>query len=400
MKINLPPGVNTDKKNIFNISIPYYLLQQFGDDLQKKQQSKDLVMFWGVTFKNLPSIYSGEEEIIKKTNLCLDYIRKQYPGYKLVYKAHPHETDEASLLDLRGFNVLKEKTVAEFVIMKNYDRIKHIFSTASSASMTAHKMGIDAHIFLPVIESAYTIEKRKGLWRYFEGMPKEFFISDLKNEVKASRAHISNQLDSVFSEKFLDVLSKYAGTAWFIVGDPGLLPNIIVLARAIKKISLQHKVGLIIEKHHRWDVMDIKEVGDYFDCLLEYPRWFYSLKPARIYGRIRTALNIKKAPIKPGDIIIGFNFTSFTENCFLSYFKNNFKIAFIKKEVLEFNYGPKEDSFFKKYFTRKGVTFNSKIIEPLLGLNRVIFYEDPVRVSNFDRYLKPINDIYDQVYVH
>lgn len=396
MNILLPPGFNPDKNNIFNIRLPYYLLKQ--DQRGLAGQPKDWVIFYGVTFKNIPSVYPDEKKFAEKTNLCLNYIREHCAGCKLFYKRHPHETDESSLLDLSGFKVLEEKVVSEFFILKNFHRIKHVFSTYSSATMRALALGLDAHIFLPAVKSAISPLKNEGLGPYFKNMPPEFFIGDLNSKFQESKINIPDHPDSVLADNFSKVLSERQGLIWFIIGDPALLSDIILLSRFIKNISPGRKIGLILERHHRWDTMNMEEAKSYFDKFLEYPRWIPYLRPQTILGQIKTALSIRRAPISPDDVLVGFNYTSLTENCFISYFPKNFRIAFCRSDALEFCYGSKDSSFLKNYFIRKGFTFNIKFMLPFLGLNRVIFAEDPVRVSNFDRYSRPINDVYDQVY--
>ena len=52
-----------------------------------------------------------------------------------------------------------------------------------------------------------------------------------------------------------------------------------------------------------------------------------------------------------------------------------------------------------KYKTPPAAWFYNLILEPLLGLYRTIYMDDPGKVMNFRRYQKPISDIYDQVYL-
>ncbi len=173
------------------------------------------------------------------------------------------------------------------------------------------------------------------------------------------------------------------------------------LAELIKNIAPDRTVGLIIERHHRWDVMNMAEVATFFDVVRIYPRIFYSLRPSKIWKAIKTALAIRKSQIFADDILIGLTFTSFIENCFLSYFPKNYKINFFQESMFDFYNGPKEKYFFENRITRGGPIFFNKFLEPILGLNRTIYSEDLSRTANFGRYQKKmINDIYDQVYLY
>src|SRR3989344_3756740 len=337
--LKLPPGVNPNKNNIFPVNLPYYLLTHSAHLADDKEQK--WVVFWGVPFRQLPTIYADEKEFIRQANLCLDYVRRGCVGCKLFYKTHPNETDEQTSLDLTGFQILSQKEVAEFFIDK------------------------------------------------FSASP------------KTNKLNIPQQPDAVLRENLLVLLKdRPAQTIWFILGDPGSLTSVILLARFIKELAPQAAIGLIIERHHRWQVMNLAEVKTFFDHMLVYPRWLPSLRPNKIWAQLKTAWALRRAPIAPNDIIFGFNYTAFVENCLLTYFPSNLKVAFVKKETLEFCYGSKEKAFFQNYFSRIGHRFYARVIQPILGLYPTVFLEDPVRVANFDRYLMPINDLYDQVYVY
>ena len=267
--------------------------------------------------------------------------------------------------------------------------------------MTAYKLGLDAHIFLPLVEPSLTEQNRNGNREYYKHMPPEFFIDKFSASPKTNKLNIPQQPDAVLRENLLVLLKdRPAQTIWFILGDPGSLTSVILLARFIKELAPQAAIGLIIERHHRWQVMNLAEVKTFFDHMLVYPRWLPSLRPNKIWAQLKTAWALRRAPIAPNDIIFGFNYTAFVENCLLTYFPSNLKVAFVKKETLEFCYGSKEKAFFQNYFSRIGHRFYARVIQPILGLYPTVFLEDPVRVANFDRYLMPINDLYDQVYVY
>lgn len=397
--LKLPLGINTEKKNIFSVNLPYYLLAQKED--QFSHDDKPWIVFWGVPFKNLPMVYADEAGFIEQSNVCLDYLRREYADCRLLYKPHPNETGEQAQLELAGFEILSQKEVSEFFVLKNFHKIKTVFSTYSSASMTAYKLGLDAHIFLPLIEPYLTQANREGNREYYKRLPQEFFISDLSAKPRPNRLFITPTVDPVLGGNLVKLIKNHHPTiAWFILGDPGSLTSVILLARLLKNLAPDLATGLIIEQHHRWKMMNLDEVAKFFDRALVYPRWLASLRPNKIWGQIKTAWSLRQAPIAASDILMCFNYTSFVENCLLSYFPTNQKIAFVKKETLEFCYGPKDKAFFQVYFSRIGHRFYQKVVQPLLGLRPTVFLEDPVRVANFDRYLLPVNDLYDQVYVY
>ena len=398
--LKLPPGINLAKSNIFSVNLPYYLLSQ-GAGRSLAKENKPWIVFWGVPFKNLPMVYADVAGFVSQTNLCLDYLRREYSGYELLYKPHPNETGEQTMLDLTGFTILSQKEVSEFFILKNFDKIQQVFSTYSSAAMTAYKFGLEAHIFLPLIEPFLTKANQEGNREYYKRLPNEFFISDLDHKPEPNYLTIPTMPDPLLQSNLIQLLAgQSSGTVWFILGDPGSLTSVILLARFVKSLVPSLATGLIIEKHHRWKMMDLDAVEKFFDRTLIYPRWLASVRPWRVWKQIKTAWALRHAPIARNDILVYLNYTSFVENCLLSYFSANRKIAFIKKETLEFCYGVKEPDFFQIYFSRVGHHFYQKIVQPLLRLYPTVFLEDPVRVANFDRYLMPVNDLYDQVYVY
>ena len=393
MENNFPPPINGAKKNIFKITPPFYLSQT--PRLNLGVSGEKWVVFWGTQFDDLPQI--NEKEFCKQTNLCLDYIRRNFSGYKLVYKPHPAEPVIYPALNLRGFDVLNERTVAEFFVLKNIDKIKYVFSACSMASMTSWHLGLNSYSFWPLFKYTTIAETKDGYDDAFKKMLPDFFISDLSQPVKENKKVLIR--DQILRGNFSEILDKKRGTAWFIVGDPGLLVLTISMALLIRQISPGRKIGLIIEKHHRWGVMDMNEVAKYFDDIKTFPRLFYSLRPAKIWKQLRTAWAIKGSNISSEDILIGGGAISLVENCFVSYFPKSYKMALISDEAFRTCFGPKDPSFFQTHFSRRAYTFSNLILEPLLGLHRTIYREDIGRVANFGRYQESVNDIYDQMLV-
>lgn len=387
------PAVNGSKKNIFGISPPFYLLNELAE--KSPVTGEKWVVFWGTQFDNLPQI--DEKKFCQQTNLCLNYLRKNFPGYKLIYKPHPAEPVIYPALDLTGFDVLNERTVAEFFVLKNMEKIKYVFSACSMASMTSWHFGLNSYLFWPLFKYTTITETRDGYDDAFKKMPPEVFIYDLSRPVKENKKVLIR--DQALRDNFSEILDKKRGTAWFILGDPGLLVLTISVASLIRQLAPGRKIGLIIEKHHRWGVMDMNEIKKYFDAVQVFPRLFYSLRPGKIWKQFRTARTIKSSKISSEDILIGGGAISLVENCFMSYFPKSYKIALISDEAFRTCFGPKDPSFFQTHFSRRAYTFSNLILEPFLGLHRTIYREDIGRVANFGRFQEPVNDIYDQMLV-
>lgn len=394
-KKKLPPAINPAKRNILEARPPYYV---FSTRVKKaaRDAGESWVIFWGANFRDLPN--TNEEEFVRQTNLCLDFIRRECAGCRLIYKPHPAETDEEiALLDLNNFEITKERTVGEFFMFKNYDKIKYVFSVCSGASMSATNLGLNSYLFLPLFKNALDVTAFDGYRVRFESMPADSFIFDLGGGLKENKKILPSDPELVGN--LSKILSEKKGMAWFMIGDPGLLTLSLALAGLIRNISSGRKFGLIIEKHHRWEGMNINEVSEYFDEVVIYPRLFYSLRPVKIWNQLKTAIAISKFKISEDDILFGLSYTSFIENCFVSYFPKNFKIAVFLKDAFKMCYGPKDEDSFKRYFSRRAAVFANAVLQPLLGLNKTIFLEDPARIANFDRYQRPVNDVYDQIYV-
>src|SRR3989344_7915597 len=167
------PAINKHKKNIFGVTPPFYLLNELAQSSGVEKEK--WVVFWGTQFANLSQI--NEKEFAKQTNLCLDYIRQNFAGYKLVYKPHPAEPVIYPALNLRGFDVLNERTVAEFFVLKNIDKIKYVFSACSMASMTSWHLGLNSYSFWPLFKYTAIPATRDGYDDAFKKMLPDFFKS-------------------------------------------------------------------------------------------------------------------------------------------------------------------------------------------------------------------------------
>ena len=140
------------------------------------------VIFFGSDFKNLSKSNIGE--LIRLTNGCLEYIRRNCHGLKLYYKFHPGETDESKLLNLEGFELVRDNNNAEMFLYKNREEIKYAFSQNSTASSVAFSFGINSYVFLepfqPVVGKVATNYWRETL---FAEMPDNFFIKSKFNQL-------------------------------------------------------------------------------------------------------------------------------------------------------------------------------------------------------------------------
>ena len=383
--------INDDKDNIRNVAIPFS--EFLATDTEDKITERKTVVFLGANFRDLPG--ADFNKIMRISDLCLDYVRRECKGYDLYYKPHPAETDEADFLNLFGFKITS-KVVSELFFIQNAKKIKYIFSVCSTGNILAYKMGFNSYTFTNMAIKVFDEKTAQGYKEFFKEMPPECFIDSFNAPLKENRIRFSS--DKTFEENIKNILTQKNGPVWLIIGDPATLARVIVMTWVIKKIDPQRIVNLIIEKHHRWGVVPIDEVRIYFDNLFFVPRIFYSLRPIKIAKAIKAAFRIRKFPIKPEDIVIQILGHDFAFNCFTSYFRNNLQVFILRRETFEMLY--EERNYDKSIFrTRPGAKFFSFILEPVLGLERTWFLEDTRRVHNVYRYLRPVNDIFDYIWL-
>ena len=361
--------------------------------MPEPEKEEKAVVFFGANFKDLPG--ADWDKFVEITNKSLGYVRRECAGYKLYYKPHPAETNEFKLVNLGGFEITKDTSIAEFYLWKNGKNIKYTFSTCSGANISAYYMGFNSYVFRDLLKSAIDEETDKGYTEYFKNMPASFFINDLSQKLTENK---KTPPEDLFLEKeFGDLFKGDRGRIWFTIGDPNYLVNVLVLASLARKVNSQKKINLIVMKHHRWNVMNPDDLRSYFDEIYFFPRIFYSLRPQKIIRAIKTAYALRTLKLSPEDIIVGVSYTSFTENCLLSYNKRNYKVAILPQATIDFCCSSSvfDDNNFR---TRRSVFWWSNFLEPILGLKRTIFFEDNRRIGNFTRFKKSLNDIYDKVY--
>lgn len=388
----------TDKKlvpNLSHLGWPFYWL----DDQWESTIAPGSIVFFGGDFYNISGI--NREEFIIKNNQCLDYIRQNFPGHKLYYKPHPAETGESEHLNLESFEMVKENTLADLFVWKNRKNIKGAFSIFSSSSITAHALGVNSYNFYKFCLPTFHDTPRIFNTFYFQEMPDSFFIENL--DQKPLENKIIPQEEKQLAGDFDRILSEKKGKVWFIITDTRLFVTAVALANLVKTIQPERKTGLIISRHHRWDIVNLDEFKKYFDEISVFPRLFYSLKLKRLWETVKTSFRVRRFKIGWEDIMINFGYCEFIENCFLSYHKDKLKIAFMPYWA-QYTYFKMDRplSFGKERFSFiKASLFYNKLLEPLLGLRRTIYLESGDGKVGFNvmRFQDGIEKVYDFIYL-
>ena len=388
----LKSSFNDKKDNIRKISMPFDIL---AESKGKENNERRMVVFLGENFKQLPG--TDLEESWRLINLCLNYVRRECTGYDLYYKPHPKivEENEAEFLDLSGFKIVGN-TVAELFYLKNIKKIKYVFASCSMASRTAYGMGLNSYTFMNIVGTSFDSRTFKGFREFNKDMPPEFFINNFSQPIKENKRLFDD--GGLLKGSIQKILSQKTGTVWILFEDPGNISQAAVTARIIKTIEPGRPVKAIIIKHHRWEIVPIEDIKDFFDEIRFIPKIRQSMRPAKILRTIKAALEIRRFPIELNDIIIGIPGLGFSANCFFSYFSKNFKIAMFAQDTFDTWF---EERIYSRadFRTRPGALLFSLIVEPLLGLERDFFLEGKQRIFNVGRYAHPINDIYDYVWV-
>ncbi|PJE51046.1 MAG: hypothetical protein COV29_02110 [Candidatus Yanofskybacteria bacterium CG10_big_fil_rev_8_21_14_0_10_36_16] len=387
-------GVNWTKKNIFKVSHPYYILE-------KKQKSPTVepncIVFFGADFKNIRNL--NVKEFVKKTNQCLEYIKKKYKGHKLYYKPHPDETDEFKQLKLDGFTFFRNGESSEDFLWKNKKNIDSTFSVCSTSSISSYNFGINSHVFFRGFLNCFDEQTYGFMQLWFGDMPDNFFIKNIGSDCVNNQKEIKE--NKILENKLRGVFNKNKGSVWLSVAETRYVPAVVALAILMKEIDYTKKINLVISNHHRWSEKHKTNIRDYFDTIIILPRFFYSLKPKTILNSILLSNKIKKLPVKSSDILIGFSYFEFVENCMMSYFKNNIKINFMTYANLKFHFDTASLDFvdLASFKINKANRFYKNILEPLLGLNKTLFFNDIKSGINIRRLVSPVNDVYDEIYL-
>ena len=306
--------------SVKKINFPYLI--------EKKEVPKNekIVVFFGTDFYNLP-IGSNRDEYILITNKILDYIRKNFDDFKLIYQPHPNEKDEFDHLNLKTFEVGSKK-VAEIFLYENANRIEYCFSTCSWANGSAFAMGINSAIFLDLLEESISSRSIQGYRSYFEGLPKEFFIKSLDEEPPIQNHNNKNsQLDSL--ESILEAIGD-SKKIWILATDPALAMRGALLGKFLKARDSGVEINLLYIGNNRWNhLSENRGIFSVFDHTQEVSRGrvVYSLRPNRVFNAVRVARNIRKLNIDEGTLI-SFSNLLFEENCIFIIFPD--KIESIK----------------------------------------------------------------------
>ena len=394
MNITKYKGLNTERHNVEHVDFPY-TWECEGAEMRGGAQK---VIFFGNDFRNLP--YADLAEYARLTNLCLQYVREHCGGLSLYYKPHPSETDEPTMLNLTGFKLIQERNNAEIFLYQHRHEIKYVFSASSWASAAAFSFGISSYTFLEIFRSCMG-DISTDFYRklYFYELPESFFIDSLEH-VFIENACI--QTLAQVPESFHRILERKPKTIWFIMSDISFSATAVALAAQIKKENPSQRLALVISKHLRWNLIDVDFLTSHFNEVITLPRFFYSLRPLRLFRTIALALQIRKIKTDPSDIIFGFSGFQLVENAFISYHSRNYCVSFLNSRDLAIYYETDRCPFFSEhtFHWSKASLFHNKILEPILGLNRTLFVENTEQnILILVRYQKPVNEIYNHVYL-
>ncbi len=381
----------TNNSGLRYASSLYYWLGPIGPKAEK-----GWAVFFGATFGSMGEIDSAK--FVERTNACLDFVRKNCNGCRLIYRPHPDEHNEVKVLNLASFEIQRDRQSAEDFLWENRANVKYAFSACSSSSIAGFSMGLNAYSFFHYFADVF-----KGALKIFNGalfrnLPSKFFIENLNQPLLENKIELKE--DACLTEDFRKILAENKSPIWFTISENRLMFYIQSIVNMISKIDPARKINLIISKHHRWRDADIAEARKKFNDVFIFPRMFYSIKPSRLLSAFKISRQIKKFPIEKGSILIGFAHHDFIENCFMSYNKDKTRISFMLEETWDLNFEPYKlglDPYILK-FNKAGFFYNN-FFEPLLGLNRTIFKHYKGGITSFIRLQKPIASLYDKVYL-
>ena len=388
METHLLRQINDIKDNVHYVQFPLHLLSGGASGERK------MIIFLGEDFRNLPD--TDLDRAMKISNQCLDYIRRECAGCELYYKPHPTETNEHTMLNLDGFIMMKRMPVEVFYI-KHADEIQHVFSTCSMGSRMAYNFGFNSSLFLEPIFPALDPRTIQGFRELFSMLPAKCFIQDFSQPLRENRKEMN--FDKALDEQIRTLIAGRHGTVWMLIGDPNSLPYAKVIDMLVKKHNPNMSMRLVISLHHRWGTMPMDEVKKLFDYVLFIPRVFYSLRPDKLLRAWRAARLIRAWPVGKEDVIISRLGLAFTDDCFVSYFPRTPRVALMPKDFFDLACG-EQNLNVERYRRRLGAIFFNRVVEPLLGIERTKYFEDKRSIAHIYRYARPLNDIFDAVWVH
>lgn len=393
-------GINAKIDNISRVSLPRLWGLNREETGSKSGSGERMIIFFGGDMKGmLDEGFVDKDLYIAKCNECLDYVRRNFDGYNLYYKPHPADERGHLFLNLKGFNLIQDKTTADIFLWENLPKIKSVFAVNSWSAVSAHGFGLNAYLFFRLFKNVYKGKYYETTKMYFAKIPDMLFLNDFKQKLVENRRPIAK--DERLEREFGELFSNFHGKVWLIFSNTEFVISAISLVRLIKSFSPDTKVNLVVSRHPRWDFVTLDDIGGCFDEIKFFPRIFYSLEPRKLFNNFKTALAIKKIGVNPEDIIISFSQIEFLENCFISYYRRNKRIGFITERDFNYHYNSKNQIFSHNNDFRftKASWFYNKIWEPLLGLNKTMFqlYDD--NKLFVIRYQKPINDVFDKVFI-
>ncbi len=374
------------------ILFPYLL----SETIRENKDRADTVIFFGTDFYNLPE-GSNQKLFIERTNEMFAYIRKHFPGKRLLYQPHPNETDEYTLLELSGFEVGK-RTIADLLLWEEAPRIAGVFASCSWAAGSAYAMGHCAGVFLDLLKDAIPDDAITGYRSYFAGFPDSFFIRSFDQKLPPYPPSRDEEERSALAA--VEKAIGGAKTVWFLAADPAYGTRAALLASHIKK-HRKIKIGLIKINHRRWGIVEHARAFSHFDEIVSVPHEWFSARPERIVRVFSSARKLRHLPIQAGDVIISFSHALFAENCILSWYRGIKPILMIESRWFHFTYEEEGGGLPSAGFhTPLGARFFNYVVEPLLGLYRTRFQEyADGRVLNIARYELPPEKLYDEVFV-
>ncbi|MBI2062851.1 MAG: hypothetical protein HYT61_01255 [Candidatus Yanofskybacteria bacterium] len=400
MDIKKLAGINTKINNVSRIYLPYLWSLSSKESDSAGVFRKRMVIFFGSDMNGiLKPGFADKDLYIAQCNECLDYIRRNFEGYDLYYKPHPADEKECLFLNLKGFNLILDKTTAELFLWQNLPKIKCVFAVNSWSAVSARSFGLDVYLFNRLFKNVYSSKYYESVETYLAQVPDTIFVNDLKQKLTENKIYIAK--DECLGHEIRELFSSFHGKIWLVFSHTEFAVSALSLARFLKNILHGVKINLVVSRHPRWDFIKQNDISDCFDEIKFFPRIFYSLEPRKLFNNLKIALAVKKFGIKPDDMIISFSQVEFLENCFLSYYKRNKRIGFIGERDFNFNYNPENQIFSgnDNFRFTKASWFYNKIWEPFLGLNKTAFqiYDDGELFVL--RYQKPINDIFNKVFI-
>jgi len=331
----------------------------------------------------------------------LDYVRKNLSGYDFLYQAHPNETDEYKSLDLSGFT-MGERAIAELFLFDNRDRIAFVFSALSGASISAAAMGFPSAIFIDTLHEAVPEEAIIGWKSYFAGLSNSFFIKSFDQALPKSQG--VSEADEAFALSRIKTAVGDSKKVYVLAPSPDRALYGAIILNMLRKENPNLKAALIMIPHKRWNLIkNYQKIFSVFDekILLPNDRVLYSARPKKVIAAIKSAQNIKKFKFSEGSALISLSHMVYEEDCFFSYHREIKKILFVENRWYHFIYEEKGLIFPEKDFVvQPGVRFFNWVLAPLLGLYGTIFKEfKDGKVINLARYKKPLEEIFDAVFV-